>query len=250
MNKKGLVCLLVIFLTLPAYQTTQAQILKKPRISLKKKGKKILKDILGDDEEEEVPTNDPKGPNRKGKKLSPPDVDLHINNAEDALEAGNYSLARQEARQAILGVEIQLGNQVLEAMPTQVLNMDYRPNQDELYSTGAGFVGLIIARKYQGGDQYASASIVNNSTLMTFYTSALGQGTYSQTQEEGTKPVVVQGMKGLLRFDGDNQYELGIPIGQVSLFMLECNNFEDEAEVLKAANEFDLATYKSILGEQ
>ena len=250
MKNTGIVCLLVFLMASPVFHTAEAQILKKPRISLKKKGKKILRDILGEDEDEnDSSNNDPKGPNRKGKKLSAPDVNLHMDNAEEALDAGNYSLAREEARQAILGVEIQLGNQILEEMPTHVQGMEYEKNQDELYSTGAGFIGLLIARQFEGGKKNFSAKIVNNSTLMTFYSGAI-QGNYSQGDEEGQKAVVVQGMKGIIRFDGDNHYELGVPLGQTSLFLLDCYNFEDETEVMGAANEFELAKYKSILGEQ
>ena len=56
--------------------------------------------------------------------------------------------------------------------------------------------------------------------------------------------------KALLVYDESSGYSLNIPFGQTSLLVFDGVNFENEQEIMEAANEFDLEKIKKQLGEQ
>jgi hypothetical protein len=225
--------------------------IKKPKINLNKEGGKLLDKVFGE-EEEESSGNDPStmsGNPQKGKKLTPPDVNEHLDNAVASLNTQQYSATRYEIQQALMGIELEIGYKVLELLPQEVNGMSYEPENDQVVSNGAGFVGLAIGREYPGRDKSIGAGVFNNSTLMAFYSGLLTNSNYSSNQGDH-KAVTVQGFRGALTFDGNSKYELGIPIGQETLFLLTCNGFADENEVLNAANQYPLEKIKELLGEQ
>lgn len=231
-----------------------AQFDKLKRSKIFKKAKEILNDEADDAVEEaigveEAEESDPSRSQRKGKKLSPPKVNDHLSNAYASLDAREYSAIRYEIRQALLGVELELGQQVLDHLPTTVSGLQWEQDQDQLYSQGIGFVGLAIGRSYDDGDRELEASILNNSALYSMYNGYLTNANYGSAEGE-YKQVNIQGQRGALTFDGNNGYELGIPLGQESLFLLKCTNFPDEEAVTQAALEFDLEGIMEILGEQ
>ncbi len=248
--------LLLVLLGICMPSQSHAQIVKKSRTLLNK-----AKDILTDEAEKDVkegqtnegqtsPENQPNSsPGTKGKKLSPPDVPKHLTDARPYLEAKNFSAARFEIQQALLGVELQLGQKVLDDMPKDVNGMAYEPDSDELSSQGMGFAGLVIGRQYSGKNRSMHAALVNNSLMITMYNSVLSSSNYSSSDGE-YKAVNVQGKRGAIKFDGSNTYELGVPLGQNSLFMLNCSDFADENEVLAAAAKFNLQQMMTLLGEQ
>ncbi len=239
----GVVALLVLIHPVDS----QAQIFDK----LRKKAEDM---ILGKEEKkEEEPSETTSSNNKtkvKGKKLAPPDVQTAIDNANASLEAKNYSALRNEIKEALTGVELEIGYQILENMPTTLDGgqLTYSEDQDEVVSNGIGFIGLVIARNYQDNVRDVKASIVNNSTMLAFYNGYL-TGSYSSDDGE-YKTITIQGMKGVITFDNDNKYELGVPLGQGSIFMLTCFNCADENVLISAANEFDLNNIKMLLGEQ
>jgi hypothetical protein len=247
---KMLALLMVFSIATPT--SSSAQIFQK----LKKKAKEM---ILGEDEKEESTVDTPSSPRNsngkkvKGKKLAPPDVQTLLSNASTSLDAKNYSALRYEIKQAMVGVELEIGYQILESMPKAIDNgnMPYIENGDEVVSTGAGFIGLAIGRQYEDDVRNINARIVNNSTMLAFYNGFLTGSTYnSSSNEVEHKPVTIQGMKGAIHFNGDNKYELGVPLGQSSIFLLECYNCADENVLMSNANQFDLADFKVKLGEQ
>jgi hypothetical protein len=247
--------LLIALLSTCIPTQSDAQIIRKPKIL--KKAQDILlnqaedqmKKEQGNNEQTSEQGNAPTGQKTKGKKLSPPDVRQHLSNSRPYVDAKNYSSARFEIQQALVGVELQLGQKVLDDMPKEVNGMNYNPEEDELASQGAGFIGLAIGREYSGKDRTLHAAIVNNSIMLNMYNSYLSSSNYATADGE-YKAVNVQGQRGAIKFDGDNTYELGVPMGQNTLFMLNCTNFADENEVIAAANKFNLEQMKTTLGEQ
>jgi hypothetical protein len=244
-----LFCIAGVFLFQP---TLEAQIkIRKPKVNLKKEGGKVLDKVFGNDEEETSSdeSSTMSGNPQKGKKLTPPDVNEHLDNAVASLNNQQFSTTRYEIQQALLGIELEIGYEVLELLPKEVNGMAYEPENDQVVSNGAGFVGLAIGRDYPGNNKSLSAGVFNNSTLMAFYSGLLTNSNYSSNQGDH-KAVTVQGFRGAITFDGNSKYELGIPIGQETLFLLTCNGFADENEVLDAANRYPLEKIKDLLGEQ
>ncbi len=222
---------------------------------LKNKGKKLLKKVTGEEEEttpQETGSSDSgsnSGGTVQGKKLTPPDVNQQLDDATAYYAEGNYGDARYSVQQAMMGVELELGYEVLELLPTSLHGLDYKETEDQVYSTGFNFVGLTIARAYEAKNQRLEIGVMNNSTMMAAYTSLLTNANYASSNGEA-KSIRVQGEKAVIKFDGDNEYELGVPLGQETIFIMTCENFADEVEVLAAVNEIDLSTIKNKLGEQ
>jgi hypothetical protein len=241
--------------------TTDAQILKR---QLEKAGEKLVEKVidkeLKEDGDEPIFENRDKmsgnsggeedyGVRVKGKELTPPDPSEHIDNAQSALSSSNFSISRSEIRQALMAVEVALGQELLKSLPETVNGMDYLPDEDEVASVGIGFVGLLLRRAYKDGSRKMYMTISNNQTLLNQYNLIIANGAY--VDDDGSyKTVTVQGHQGAITFDGDNQYDLGVPLGQNTVFMLECINFSDESQVMNSANDFEMDTIMKKLGDQ
>jgi len=197
-------------------------------------------------------SNRTSSPNKiKGEGLSAPDAAQHITQAETQLSEKAYSDARYEVKQALIAIELAIGQEILEKdMPQQVGNMEYRPSEDQVASSGIGFAGLAILRSYKGGNERMQAGVYNNQTMLVQYQRILTNPSYYENSDVQYKTVRVQGIEGSLSFDNNNTYSLGIPFGQNSLFVLECSNFADENEVMAAASSFDLQSIMQRLDEQ
>lgn len=205
--------------------------------------------------EEDPSSNNPNrtsNPNKiKGEGLSAPDAAQHIEQAETELGNKAYSNARYEVKQALVAVELAIGQEILEKdMPQQVSGMSYIPEDDQVASSGIGFAGLAILRRYQGGDLRMQAGVYNNQSLLMQYQQMLTNPSYYENSDVQYKTVKVQGLEGSLSFDNDNTYTLGIPFGQNSIFVLECQNFSNESQVMSAANAFQLSSIMKKLDEQ
>lgn len=239
-----LLLLALAFSMLPTH-TLQAQILKK----LKEKAEQVMGTNQDDKKVEESNTTDNQdNTGQKGKKLTPPDVKLLLTDAGTAAKEQRYADAKFNIQQALAGVELEIGYAILESLPQNISSMKYAPDEDQVTSSGAGFIGLMIGRNYKGGKKSINAGIVNNSMLAAAYGTMLSGSTYN-SNDQSQKPITVDGNRGVLKYD-DGDYELGIPLGQSSVFTLQCRGFADENEVLNVAKQFKINNIKKLLGEQ
>ncbi|HEY9486793.1 MAG TPA: hypothetical protein VIQ51_00595 [Chryseosolibacter sp.] len=183
---------------------------------------------------------------------TPPDVNQNLSDAETSYEAKSYGEARYAVQQAMLGVEMQIGEKVLEAMPASVSGLDKVEPADQVTSSGYGWVGLTIHREYLKDDKQLTTTVANNSALMTAVNMYLTNGGYSQTTngEQNWKQTKVKGHKAIIEYDDDSGYKLSVPLGQTSLIMWEGINFASEQEMMSAANAFDIDGIKKMLGEK
>ena len=187
----------------------------------------------------------------KNRKLTPPDVRLQIYNASQSFGKDDFSTARYYIKQAIMGIELEIGNQILQSMPETIEDNKADKSLDEVYSTGAGFVGLVISREYPADKGYIKASIGSNSVL--FSSAGIQASMQSQSMgygDENTKSMLYKGNKASLEVDEYDGYKMVVPFGQSSVFVLECSLCETEAQLIKIADQFDIDQYKSLLGEQ
>ncbi|WP_153800826.1 hypothetical protein [Foetidibacter luteolus] len=193
--------------------------------------------------------------NRTGEGLknsTPPDVQAQITDAEKAHTEGNFSDARYAIQQALLGVEIQIGREILASLPATINGMAKDTMENRVVSTQWGWSNLTIQSAYKKGeDQQLNISIGNNS----FYSGLVNvyfNNTYIQGngEQQNVKQVKVKGYKSLIQFDESKGYTLLVPLGQTSLIAFECINFANEQEVMTAASAFDIDGIKKMLGEQ
>lgn len=183
---------------------------------------------------------------------TPPDVKQNLSDAETSFKSGDYSDARYAVQQAMLGVELEIGNKVLKSLPESVSGLPKQAENDQVTSTGWGWAGLTIQREYQKDDKQLRTTIANNSAWMSAVNMYLANGGYAQQTngEQNWKQVKVKGHKAIIEYDDSSGYKLSVPLGQSSLIVWEGVNFASEQEMMAAANSFDIDGLKKTLGEQ
>ncbi len=182
----------------------------------------------------------------------PPDVKAQMAEAETAHGAKNYSDARYSLQQALMGVEIQLGRQILKSLPPAIVSLPADTLQDKVMSTQWGWNNLSIQRVYRKDDKQLTITIGNNSLysgMVTMYFANAGM-MEANNEKQNFKQVRVKNNKAIIQYDDSKGYTLMMQMGQTSLIVWECINFADEKEVMTAANSFDIDGIKKMMGEQ
>ena len=194
--------------------------------------------------------------NTKGGGLTnttPPDVNQQIADAKQSQAAGNYSDARYSIQQALMGIELQIGRQILFSLPAMVDGLARDTMQNKVMSTQWGWNNMTIQSVYKKDDKQMTVTIGNNSVYSGFvniyFNSAYSQST-SDGKNQNVKQTKVKNYKAIITYDESKGYTLLVQIGQSSLIVWECINFATEAEVMSAANAFNIDGIKKMLGEQ
>jgi len=210
----------------------------------------------------ETSTGNDNGNNNSGKPTNkggggltntePPDVKAQMAEAETAHGAKNYSDARYSLQQAIMGVEIQLGRQILKSLPSAVSSIPADSTQDKVMSTQWGWNNLTIQRVYRKDDKQLTITIGNNSVYAGFVNMYFANAATMEAnaEKQNVKQVRVKGNKAIIMYDDSKGYSLMMQMGQTSLIVWECINFANEQEVMTAANTFDIDGIKKMMGEQ
>lgn len=196
-------------------------------------------------------TGDPANKGGGGLVMTPPDVKQNIADAETSFKSGNYSEARYAIKQAMLGVEMEIGQNVLKSLPETVAGLKKDAEADQVTSMGAGWVGLTIHREYENGDKQLSIDIANNSAWMSSYNAYMANANYASTgTQQNWKQTKIKGYKGIIEYNDASGYKLSVPLGQSSLIVWEGVNFASEQDMMTAANAFDIDGIKKTLGEK
>jgi len=195
--------------------------------------------------------------NRTGAGLisTPPDVKENLTSAEASFKTKNYGEARYAIQQAMLGVELEIGQKILKGLPSTVLALQKDTSADQVTSTGWGWAGMTIQRSYNPEDRNAEnakqlkVTIANNNIWMQAVNVYFTQ-TQTTGEQQNWKQVKVKGNRAVIEYDENTGYKLSLPLGQSSLLIFEGINFANEQEMLKAANLFDIDRIKKTLGEK
>lgn len=184
---------------------------------------------------------------------APPDVKAQMADAESAHAAKKYSDARYSLQQALMGVEIQLGRQVLKSLPASVDALNVDTLQDVVMSTQWGWNNLSIQRVWKNqGDKQLTITVGNAGIyagLAALYFTNAGM-VESSNAKQNFKQVKVKGNKAIIQYEDSKGYTLIVSLGQSSMIVWECINFANEQEVMNTANTFDIDGIKKMLGEQ
>jgi len=182
---------------------------------------------------------------------TPPDVKENIASAKTEFSANNYTDARYAVRQAILGVEMEMGQNVLKSLPEKADGMPYLTEEDKVTSSGIGFVGMTIERVYQTEDKELKVTIQNDAAMLTAVNAYLSGGGYAvSSTDQNSKRVKFEGYQALLQYDESTGYTLSVPFGQSSLLVVLGVNYPDEKTMMSAAGLFDIEKIKKELGEK
>lgn len=183
---------------------------------------------------------------------TPPDVNQNLGDAESSYKMGKYNEARYAIQQAMLGVEMEIGQKVLKSLPEEVKGVKKVDELDQVTSTGYGWVGLTIARVYRNEeDKELKTTVANNSAWMSAVNMYMANNGYAQSTggQQNWKQTKVKGMKAIIEYDESYGYKLSVPLGQSSLMVFEGINYSTEQEMLASANAFDIEGVKKMLGE-
>jgi hypothetical protein len=185
------------------------------------------------------------------KNSTAPDVTSQISEAEQAFNSGKYSDARFSIQQALLGVELQMGKEILRSLPETVSNLPKDSTQDRVNSSQWGWANLTIFRAYLKDDQQLSVTIGNNALysgmLDVYFNSAYAQ---SDGENQNMKRIKVKDNKAAIKYDDSEGYTVLIPLGQSGLITFQGINFNSEDDMMAAVNTFDINGIKKMLGEQ
>jgi hypothetical protein len=240
---------------------TQAQLLKK----LKDKVEKKVTGKAEEPKKTEEPSTNEQGPqqtsggkptNKGGgglKNTEPPDVNQQITDAEQAHKTSNFSDARYSIQQALMGVEIQLGREVLKSLPDTAANLPKDTLQDKVTSTQWGWSNMTIQRVYTDKKDKQLTITIGNNPIYSTIVFAYFNNPYMQqagAENQKSKQVRVAGNKAIIEYDDSKGYTLMMPMGQTSVIVWECINFADENEVMTTAASFDIDGIKKMMGEK
>ncbi|MDB5245975.1 MAG: hypothetical protein JWQ40_369 [Segetibacter sp.] len=185
------------------------------------------------------------------KNTTPPDVNQQITEAETAQAAGNLSEARYSIQQALLGIELQLGKEILKKLPASVNELQKDTLEDRVTSTQWGWANLTIQRVYRKDDKQLTILVGNNSMYAGFM-DILFAGNYTQSNGETQdfKQIKVKGNKAVIKFSQNEGYTVLVQLGQAGMLTFEGINFTTEQDMMNAVNTFDIDGIKKMLGEK
>lgn len=182
---------------------------------------------------------------------APPDVNLNLAEAESAFRKNQYGDARYGLQQAMLGVELMIGRELVKVLPLKLAGLPVDTTRDKVVSTGWGWAGLTIERQYSKESKEFEVMIANNAVWMQSINLFLANSGFAQkTNDQQWKQVRFQETRSVIEFDKDSGYKLSIPVGQTTLVVLQGVNFATESEFMAAANEVKIELIKQKLGEQ
>lgn len=197
--------------------------------------------------------NNPSNKGGGGLISTPPDVNQNLSDAEVAYKKNSYGEARYSVQQAMLGVELEIGNKILKSLPESISGLNKDAEADQVTSTGYGWAGLTIQREYNDTKEKELRLIVaNNSLWMASVNAYMTNGGYAQQTngQQNWKQTKLKGYKAIIEYNEGSGYKLSVPLGQSSLIVYEGVNFATEQEMMKAAEAVDLDGIKKQLGEK
>lgn len=196
--------------------------------------------------------NNPSNKGGGGLVTTPPDVNENLSGAETAFKNGNYGEARYAVQQAMLGVEMRIGQNILKSLPETVAGLKKDASADQVTSTGWGWAGLTIHREYREGDKQLRITIANNAVWMQAINLFFTNSGYAQTTggQQNWKQTKLKGYRAVIEYDESSGYKLSVPLGQTSLIIFEGVNFASEQDMMNAASEIDIDSIKNALGEK
>ncbi len=177
------------------------------------------------------------------------DFKADIATARSSYAGGKLEDAHFALLQALQEIDLIVGKEVLKLLPPKMdtLNMNA---QDDHVMANAGFIGTTIHRSY-GAVNKAQIEIINNSpiigTLNAFLNTPILGG---MMRDENNKMVKVQGYKGRLEKQGEDQsgksnYNLQIPFNNALLTFTV--NGTSENEIMTMVNTIPLQNIAKLI---
>ncbi len=241
-------------LAICAVMPVKAQLLKKLKEKVNKATEQIIPGNTPENNSSGSGSNSSGRPQNKtgaGLISTPPDIESNLTSSETAFKANKYSESRFALQQAILGVELRIGQEILKLMPDEVNGVPKIAEKDKVASSGWGWNGLMINREYQKGEKFLGVAVQDFSYLGPVWSMYYNGGmTQQENNEQKMKNIMVKGNKGVIAYDANKGYTVVVMLTQGSALAWEGVNYASEQEMLDAVNKFDIDKIKSLLGEK
>src|SRR5665647_3239460 len=208
-----------ILLWVPA--TGNGQLLKKLKEKANSAVNKAIDKKTGNEAESTGTTESQSESNSSGKPVNkggaglkntaPPDVNAAMDDATKSFTANSYSDARYAVQQALMGIEIQLGHELLKSLPGDVDGLQKDTTQDKVVSTQWGWNNMTIQRVYADKkDKQCTITIGNNMLYSGLVNTYFGNAyaVESNGKDQNVKQVKVQGNKAIISYDESKGYSL------------------------------------------
>lgn len=162
------------------------------------------------------------------------DVTANLNEAGSAYQSGDLENARFALQEALNGINQAIGQEILSKLPTDLGDMNYVENSDNVTGTNMGFAGLYVERTYKGETSDASFNIISDSPMMGAISSLLTMSVFTASSPD-QKRIKVDGYKALLTRNADDEgnvsYDCQLPFGN-SLMTLTTHGIAEEKTVI------------------
>lgn len=191
--------------------------------------------------------------NTKGSGLTKTEINVpkSITDAETSFDDKEFTKSRNAVRLAIQGIELEIGENILDDLPSSVNGLKIIPEEDQVTSTGIGFVGLVIQRVYRDDNQEFRVTVGNDAMMLAGVNMYMASGAYAtSSDDQNYKQTTLNDQQAVIEYDESSGYKLSVPLGQSTILLTEGVNFNTEEEFMGASKEINIENIKNQLGEK
>lgn len=165
--------------------------------------------------------------------------------ARSSYSAGRLEDTRFALEQMLVDLDIVIGKEIIELLPTKVASLNYNAKEDNVTGGSGTVTGLFVERRYGAETKTATINVFNNSPLMSSINTILSMPLIGgMMRDENQKVIKIQGYKSLLNKivdsdTGKTNYELQVPMNNTLLTVKMDDT--SEQEIAAVANGLQLS---------
>ena len=173
------------------------------------------------------------------------DFAKNLTTARSSYSAGRLEDTRFALEQMLVDLDIVIGKEIIELLPTKVASLNYNAKEDNVTGGSGTVTGLFVERRYGAETKTATINVFNNSPLMSSINTILSMPLIGgMMRDENQKVIKIQGYKSLLNKivdsdTGKTNYELQVPMNN-TLVTIKMDD-SSEPEITAVANGLQLS---------
>jgi hypothetical protein len=173
------------------------------------------------------------------------DFAKNLTTDRSSYSAGRLEDTRFALEQMLVDLDIVIGKEIIELLPTKVASLNYNAKEDNVTGGSGTVTGLFVERRYGAETKTATINVFNNSPLMSSINTILSMPLIGgMMRDENQKVIKIQGYKSLLNKivdsdTGKTNYELQVPMNNTLLTVKMDDT--SEQEIAAVANGLQLS---------
>ena len=173
------------------------------------------------------------------------DFAKNLTTARSSYSAGRLEDTRFALEQMLGDLDIVIGKEIIELLPTKVASLNYNAKEDNVTGGSGTVTGLFVERRYGAETKTATINVFNNSPEMSSINTILSMPLIGgMMRDENQKVIKIQGYKSLLNKivdsdTGKTNYELQVPMNNTLLTVKMDDT--SEQEIAAVANGLQLS---------